>query len=176
MRFIVKIDPSTMNAGIVYGPSNANEPGEASLSANRDKWASLGAAARNDINDASSTVVSISESARIAAQTADLATKSASSVTQETDDAADKKDHRVKINLDELISDMLSGRKVLGMSAADLEALRSSGANSDLQTRLIEQAAVRAGFAVVRHIEHDPSSPDQTTFQARGIILSKAIG
>jgi hypothetical protein len=71
MRFIVEIDPSTTHVGIVYGPSSANEPDETSLSTNLDKWSSMDAAVRNDINTASSTVVSISESACIAAQTAD---------------------------------------------------------------------------------------------------------
>jgi hypothetical protein len=65
---------------------------------------------------------------------------------------------------------MLSGREIFGMSAADLQAVRESGANTDLLLARIERAALRAGFGIERRIPQEPVTPDQTTFQAKGVI------
>lgn len=73
-------------------------------------------------------------------------------------------------HLDQLLVALLSGRKVLGVSAADLQAVRDSGANSDLLLARIERAALRAGFGIERRIPQELTTPDQTTFQAKGVI------
>ncbi len=72
--------------------------------------------------------------------------------------------------LDQLLVEMLSGRKINGVSAADLQAVRDGGANSDLLLQRIEKAALRAGFGVERQIAHEAVTVDQSTFQAKGVI------
>lgn len=72
--------------------------------------------------------------------------------------------------LDQLLVEMLSGRKINGVSAADLKAVRDSGANSDLLLQRIEKAALRAGFGIERQIAQEAVTVDQATFQAKGVL------
>lgn len=114
---------------------------------------------------AASAIVSISDAARIAAQSSD-AQQQANPAPEE----ADSPDIVSANYLEGLLIDMLSARNFIGVSAADFQAARASGANSDLLLRRIEDAARRAGLVVEREIVRVYTGADQTTFQAPGVI------
>jgi len=116
-------------------------------------------------NNTASTIVSLSEAARIAASSTQTHTLNA----QTNEDVTQSENNR-QVDLNQLMIDLLSGRKILGVTAADLQSARSSEANSDLQLKAIEHAAQRAGFGLERKIHQTNTTVDQTTFQARGVI------
>lgn len=169
----MKIDMPTTSNTAVDGSLKRTDSAEGLQTRRGNMLAPLDDAVAHDLDVASSVVVSISESARAAAQTASEFNLPPALTAAGTIDSTGHHQSNPQINLDKLMFDLLTGRKVLGMSAADLEAIRASGANSDLQTKRIEQAAVRAGFAVERRIPKDPLTVDETTFQARGVIRTK---
>lgn len=120
-------------------------------------------------NDGASAVVSISDSAKLAAQAADASIPLPPSIDAPNNPAIPA-GNSPDVFLDKLLLEMLSGRKIQGISVADLQAVRESGANSDLLLKRIERAALRAGFAIERQIPQEQASVDQTTFQAKGVV------
>lgn len=116
-----------------------------------------------------SAVVSISDSAKLAAQAADASIPLPPSIDA-PNNLAIPAGNSPDVFLDKLLLEMLSGRKIQGISVADLQAVRESGANSDLLLKRIERAALRAGFAIERQIPQEQASVDQTTFQAKGVV------
>lgn len=120
-------------------------------------------------DDGASAVVSISEAAKLAVQAADAGIPPPPSIDA-PDNLAIPAGNNPDVFLDRLLLEMLSGRKIQGVSVADLQAVRESGANSDLLLKRIERAALRAGFAIERQIPQEQASVDQTTFQAKGVV------
>jgi len=121
------------------------------------------------LSGGTSVVVSISDSARLAAQVADAGIPQPPSIDA-PDNPAISAGNSPNVLLDKLLVELLSGRKVQGVSVADLQAARDSGANSDLLLKRIERAALRAGFAIERQIAQEQVTVDQTTFQAKGVV------
>ena len=122
-----------------------------------------------DVGLTPSTVVSISEAAR-AAQNANDVGPTRLAPAEIASDSPTLPDGDSAPDLQQLEVDILSGRRTLGISAAEFQAARSSEANSDLLLRAIQDAAQRAGFIQKREIAHNYDGADQTTFQARGVI------
>jgi hypothetical protein len=166
----MKIDITTTSYAIVRGLSNQDGSAEALQMRTGNELPASGDAVRTDESDAASTVVSISESARLAAQSPDLNEQQQATLDASTQDTSNPSTGTAQTDLDQLMIALWSGRKILGVSAADLQAVRDGAANSDLQLKLMEQAALRAGYGIQRHIQPTHLSVDQTTFQARGVI------
>lgn len=80
-----------------------------------------------DAASSPASVVSISDAARLAAQGSDAQQQAGPAQEEARRPAVVSADY-----LDRLLIDMLSAQKFLGISAADLQAARASGANSDL--------------------------------------------
>lgn len=152
-----------------YDSSNQNEADRTLLAHNKKQPASKDAAS-DELANAASSIVSISEWGKIAALTLDALPSLPASATPATEAAAIPRSDAPARNLNRLIVEMLSGRKIFGVSAADLQAVRASDANSDLLLRRIEYAALRAGFGIERQIKQAQTTVDQTTFQAKGVI------
>ena len=170
----MKIDMPTTSNATIDASFKRNASTAALQTRIGDEWTSLDLAPAHDLNHAnSSVVVSISEAAQAAAQASSTSSLPPALSAEGTIDSTGHHESNPQVNLDKLMFDLLTGSKVLGMSAADLAAIRASGANSDLQTKRIEQAAVRAGFTLERRISKDPVTVDETTFQARGVIRTK---
>jgi hypothetical protein len=123
-----------------------------------------------DVGLTPSTVVSISEAARAVAQNVNDVGPTRPAPAEIASDSTTPPDGNSATDLQQLEVDILSGRRTLGISAAEFQAARSSEANSDLLLRAIQDAAQRAGFIQNREIAHNYDGADQTTFQARGVI------
>ncbi|QAU33735.1 hypothetical protein [Janthinobacterium sp. 17J80-10] len=154
----MKIDPSATNYASTLA---ALDQGEASKGAHPEATAST--------EHGASAIVSISDSAKLAAQAADADIPPPPSIDA-PDNPAISAGNNPDVFLDKLLLEMLSGRKIQGISVADLQAVRDSGANSDLLLKRIERAALRAGFAIERQIPQEQATVDQTTFQAKGVV------
>jgi hypothetical protein len=161
MRLSMAINISTTGYSFTNRLSDRNQSDSSLRSGLEIKQAAL----EKVDNNPSSTTVSLSEASRLAASSAPAET----SGTQAKEDVTHPENH-LYVDLDQLMIALLSGRKIAGVSAADLQAARSSEANSDLQLKAIEHAALRAGFGLVRKIPQAKTTVDQTTFQARGVI------
>ena len=124
----------------------------------------------SDVGLTPSAVVSISEAARAVAQNVNDVGPTHPAPAERASDNPTPPDGNAATDLQQLEVDILSGRRTLGISAAEFQAVRSSEANSDLLLRAIQDAAQRAGFIQNREIAHNYEGADQTTFQARGVI------
>ena len=124
----------------------------------------------DSLHDGASAVVAISDSAKLAAQAADAGMPPPPPSIEAPDNPAISAGNSPNVLLDKLLVELLSGRKIQGVSVADLQAARDSGANSDLLLKRIERAALRAGFAIERQIAQEQVTVDQTTFQAKGVV------
>lgn len=154
----MKIDPSATSYASTLA---ALDQGTPARGAHQDALASSG--------DAASAIVAISDSARLAARDADAGIPLPPSI-EAPDNPAIPAGNRPDVFLDQLLLEMLSGRRIQGISVSDLQAVRESGANSDLLLKRIERAALRAGFAIERQIPQEQTTVDQTTFQAKGVV------
>lgn len=123
----------------------------------------------DSLHDSASAVVAISASGKLAALAADAGMPPPPSIDA-PDNPAIPAGTSPNVLLDKLLVELLSGRKIQGVSVADLQAARDSGANSDLLLKRIERAALRAGFAIERQIAQEQATVDQSTFQAKGVV------
>lgn len=169
---IMKIDAYTTNLKPLYGSPSQDEAGLPLQRVDKSGSKSLSSTdvVRGDVNNTSSSIVSISNEAMAASQTDAPSDSAQQPSLQNPAETALSYQNGPAFNLMELMNEMLSGRIILGMSEADMQSVRASGANSDVQLKRIENAAMRAGFGIERHIPQTKKTVDQTTFQARGVV------
>jgi hypothetical protein len=169
----MNIDKLTINLAIVNDLSNKDKPGMSLQNRAKDTLLGNEQVNRNDVNHATSSIVSISDKGLIASRSDQESRDNQQPLLKNPVEAAASNESTPQRNLQNLINDLLSGRITLGITEADMQAARDSAANSDLQLKLMDHAAMRAGFNMPRHIKQENTTVDETTFQARGVIRTK---
>jgi hypothetical protein len=164
------IDNSAIHAALIRALPDPEKSGARLRASSEARQSRYETGPVNQAGALPSTIVSISDAARIAAQGSKNSEPKQSSAENNSPEGTTRLDRKSESYLQQLEADILSARRTIGISAAEFKEARSSDANSDLLLRAIEDAAKRAGLVLGREIAHHYDGADQTTFQARGVL------